>query len=84
MEIEGTIKKILATELFVETPAEEISDQESLRDIYGLDSLGFTELRVQCEDIFDVRVSDEDFVPENFRTIAALAALIRRLRGGGT
>ncbi|MCA2222059.1 acyl carrier protein [Nonomuraea aurantiaca] len=84
MEIEGTIKKILATELFVETPAEEISDQESLRDIYGLDSLGFTELRVQCEDIFDVRVSDEDFVPENFRTIAALAALIRRLQGGGT
>ena len=84
MEIEGTIKKILATELFVETPAEEISDNESLRDIYGLDSLGFTELRVQCEDIFDVRISDEDFVPANFRTIAALTALIRRLQGGGT
>ncbi|SEH02920.1 acyl carrier protein [Nonomuraea solani] len=84
MAIEAAIKKILATELFVEASPEKISDQESLRDVYGLDSLGFTELRVQCEDHFEVRISDADFQPENFRNIASLAGLIRRLRDGET
>ncbi|MDF5755759.1 acyl carrier protein [Spongiactinospora sp. TRM90649] len=81
MEIEDTITKILVTELFVETTTGRINPHESLRDRYGLDSLGFTELRVQCEDAFNVRIDDEYFVPENFRTVADLADLIRRLQG---
>ncbi|GAA2616650.1 acyl carrier protein [Actinomadura fulvescens] len=80
MDIEETIKKVLVADLFVDAPLTDIDDQESLRNIYGLDSIGFTELRVQCEDLFQIEISDEDFAPEHFRTVASLAALIRRLR----
>jgi acyl carrier protein len=52
----------------------------SLRNAHGVDSLGFVELRVQCEDLFGVHISDEEFVPENFRSVAEVAALVRRLR----
>jgi acyl carrier protein len=84
MEIEGAIGKILVTELFVDAPNDHIDPEASLRDVYGLDSLGFTELRVQCEDTFELRIPDADFVPENFRTVSDLAALIRRSRGDQT
>ncbi|TDB81631.1 MULTISPECIES: acyl carrier protein [unclassified Micromonospora] len=80
MEIENGIRKILNTELFVEVPPEQIGLDDSLRAVYGLDSLGFVELRVQCEDMFDVRISDQDFTPENFQSLRTVAALVRRLR----
>ncbi|WUI03651.1 acyl carrier protein [Spirillospora sp. NBC_00431] len=80
MDIENTIKKVLISDLFVEAPLADIDDGESLRDIHGLDSIGFVELRVQCEDLFQIEISDEDFVPEHFRTVADLAGLVRRLR----
>lgn len=80
MEIENGIRKILNTELFVEVPPEEIGLDDSLRAVYGLDSLGFVELRAQCEDMFDVRISDQDFSPENFQSLRTVADLVRRLR----
>jgi acyl carrier protein len=80
MEIEDLIRKILNTELFVETAPEQIGLDESLRAAYGLDSLGFVELRVQCEDTFGVRVADGDFSPENFHSVRTVAAMVRRLK----
>jgi len=84
MEIEDWIRKVLNTELFVETPAGEVGLDDSLRALHGLDSLGFVELRVQCEDTFGVRISDADFSPENFHSVRTLAALVRRLSGDVT
>jgi acyl carrier protein len=83
MEIEHRIRKILNTELFIETPADEIGLDDSLRAVHGLDSLGFVELRVQCEDLFDVQISDEDFSPENFQDVRSVAGLVRRLQEEG-
>ncbi|MFD6565086.1 acyl carrier protein [Micromonospora profundi] len=80
MEIENGIRKILNSELFVEVPPEQIGLDDSLRAGYGLDSLGFVELRVQCEDMFDVRISDEDFTPENFQSVRTVTDLVNRLR----
>ena len=84
MEIEDRIRKILSSELFVETPPDEIGLDDSLRAVHGLDSLGFVELRVQCEDLFDVRISDEDFSPENFQSLRTVTALVQRLQSGRT
>ncbi|WP_242910579.1 acyl carrier protein [Actinomadura terrae] len=80
MDIEGTIKNVLIDELFVDVRPEEIGLDDGLRATVGLDSLGFTELRVECENRFGVTISDEDFVPENFTSIRSLSELIRRLR----
>ncbi|MEV4846350.1 acyl carrier protein [Micromonospora matsumotoense] len=81
MSIENTIRKIMENDLFVETPADQIDLDGSLRNDYGLDSLGFVELRVQCEDQFGVQISDEDFTPEAFQSVHTVADLVRRLQG---
>jgi acyl carrier protein len=80
MEIENWIRKIMHTELFVEGSPDEIGLDDSLRATHGLDSLGFVELRVQCEDTFDIRIPDDDFSPENFQSVRSVATLVRRLR----
>ena len=78
--IQETIKSILVNDLFVEVPEHEIGVDDGLRNIFGLDSLGFVELRVQCEDRFGITISDEDFDPENFATIRQLAHLVENLQ----
>ncbi|WP_371574161.1 acyl carrier protein [Streptomyces sp. NBC_01314] len=79
MSIEATVKRILVDDLFVSVPQAEIGLDDGLRDVLGLDSLGFTELRAQCEYAFDITIPDEDFVPENFSTVRDLTLLVKRL-----
>lgn len=81
MIIETTIKRILVDDLFVTVPQSDIDLDDGLRDVLGLDSLGFVELRSQCEYVFGVTISDEDFVPENFSSVRDLARLVTRLGG---
>lgn len=57
-----------------------MSADDALRGAFGLDSLGFVELRVQCENRFGVTISDADFSPENFTSIRTVAALVRDLQ----
>ncbi|WP_199536947.1 acyl carrier protein [Spongiactinospora gelatinilytica] len=77
-EIEQAIRSILIKELFVEVS--DIGLDDGLRSIAGLDSLGYVELRVQCEDRFGIAISEKDFTPENFATIRSLARLVEELR----
>ena len=83
MGIAQTIKDVLVTEVMVEVPPSEIDENGSLRTMFGLDSLGFVELRVQCEERFGVTISDSDFTPENFSSVASVAALVERLVAAG-
>ncbi|AKJ06840.1 acyl carrier protein [Archangium gephyra] len=76
----SSIKKILVTNLFVEVPEEQIGLDDGLQSVIGLDSVGFLELRVICEDQFGIRISDEDFNADSFRTVNQLASLISNLR----
>ncbi|MBP2330535.1 acyl carrier protein [Kibdelosporangium banguiense] len=79
-DIESAIRSVLITDLFVEVPPERMSVDDGLRSEFGLDSLGFVELRVQCENKFGVTVSDTDFSPENFTSIRTVATLVRDLQ----
>jgi acyl carrier protein len=79
-ELTSALKKILVSNLFVELPEEQIGLDEGLQSVIGLDSVGFLELRVLCEDKFKVQISDEDFSMDNFRTLNRIASLIASLR----
>ena len=87
-DVSKSLKKILTNQLFVEIPEEQIGGDDGLQSVVGLDSVGFLELRVICEDQFGVSISDEDFDTENFRTLNLLSALIVKLKAqqkqGGT
>jgi acyl carrier protein len=80
-DIERAIGSILVTDLFVEVPEDRITPDDRLRSDLGLDSLGFVELRVQCENTFGITISDDDFTPENFTSIRTVADLVRTLQG---
>jgi acyl carrier protein len=79
-DIERAIGSILVADLFVEVPEDRMNPDDGLRSQLGLDSLGFVELRVQCENTFGVTISDADFTPENFTSIRTVAALVAGLQ----
>ena len=56
------------------------SSDLGLQTVVGLDSIGFSELRILCERKFDVQISDDDYSPENFSSVRRLANLVERLR----
>jgi acyl carrier protein len=76
----ASLRRMIVNELFVEIPEEQIGLDDGLQSIVGLDSLGFVELRVRCEQRFNVEITDDDYTPENFSSIRRVANLIDRLR----
>jgi acyl carrier protein len=76
----AALRRIIVNDLFVEIAEDQIGLDDGLRTIVGLDSIGFVELRVQCEQRFNVQISDDDYTPENFTSIRKLANLIDRLQ----
>jgi acyl carrier protein len=77
------LRKIIVNDLFVEIAEEQIGMDDGLRTVVGLDSVGFVELRVICEQKFNVEINDDDYTPENFTSIRLLANLIDRLHAKG-
>jgi acyl carrier protein len=79
-DIIAAIRKILVNDLFVEMEAESIGLDDGLQTVVGLDSIGFSEMRILLERKFALEVSDEDFVPDNFSSVNRLANLVERLK----
>jgi acyl carrier protein len=75
----SALRGMIVNDLFVEIAEEEIGLDDGLRTVVGLDSVGFVELRVLCEQRFNVEIGEEDYTPENFTSIRLLANLIDRL-----
>jgi acyl carrier protein len=76
----AALRKIIVNDLFVEIAEEQIGLDDGLRTVIGLDSVGFVELRVICEQKFNIEINDNDYTPENFTSIRLLANLIDRLQ----
>jgi acyl carrier protein len=79
-EIIATLRKMIVNDLFVEIAENDIGLDDGLRTVVGLDSVGFVELRVLCEQKFNIQISDDDYTPENFTSIRLLANLIELLQ----
>ena len=79
-DVVETLRGMLVDDLFVETPKDQIGLDDGLQSVVGLDSVGFVELRVLCEQRFKVQISDSDYSPENFSSLRRLAGLINRLQ----
>ncbi len=78
------LRTMIVNDLFVEIEPEQIGLDDGLRTVVGLDSVGFVELRVLCEQRFNIEISDDDYTPENFTSIRLLSALIDRIQTGRT
>lgn len=60
-------------------PSANINEHTRLIDEKVLDSLAMISLVAELSDEFDVDITAQDIVPENFETVKAIAALIERL-----
>ena len=47
----------------------------------GLTSIATVKLMLAIEAAYDIAIPEDDLTPENFRSIAAIEALVARLRG---
>ena len=76
-KIEDRLKKMITERLFMKIAPEDIEEDKSLIDTYGVDSVSLLELVVGIEEEFGVAVDDEDFSVEHFETVSALADFVR-------
>ena len=75
--IEDRIRRMMVTRLFMRLAPEDIEENVSLLDSYGVDSISLLELVVGIEEEFGLAIGDDEFDVKNFETVAALAAFIR-------
>lgn len=80
-KVVATLRRMLVNDLFVELEEAKIGLDDGLQTVVGLDSIGFSELRILCERKFNVSISDDDYSPENFSSVRRIANLVLRLRG---
>jgi acyl carrier protein len=79
-DIVAALRRMLVNDLFVEVPEDKIGLDDGLQTVVGLDSIGFSELRILCERKFDVEISDDEYSPENFSSVRKIATLVDRLQ----
>ena len=76
-EIESKINEILMEQ----DDSINYEEEKHLIDDRILDSFAIISLISDLEEEFDVRINAVEMMPENFNSIKAIAAMIRRLQG---
>lgn len=76
MDVETNVREFLRDQVAVRDDKDAVSADESLLDSGLLDSASILELVAFLEDRFDLEISDEELVPENFETINSIVALV--------
>ena len=60
-----------------------LKDQDALLESGIVDSLGVLDVVSFIESEFQVKVDDDDLLPENFQNIECMTAYVERKRNGG-
>ncbi|XUX01114.1 MAG: acyl carrier protein [Dehalogenimonas sp.] len=76
-DIESAIKTYLNDNFLNRLPSVILKDDDSLFENGIVDSTGVLEMVAFIEQTFDIRVEDEDLIPENLDSINRLNAFIR-------
>ena len=75
--IEQRLKRMIVDRLFLNISPEEIEDNKSLINDYGVDSLNLLELVVGLEEEFGIVMEDDEFQVANFESVAALSKFVK-------
>jgi acyl carrier protein len=78
--IESEIRQFLAENYFLGDDPSALSGSTSLIEAGVIDSTGVLELVGFLEDKFDIRIRDDELVPENLDTIDNIVAFVDRKR----
>lgn len=78
--MEQTIRDFLAANFFLGDDPSQLAGSTSLIEAGVIDSTGVLELVGFLEEAFDIRIADEDLVPENLDTIDNAVGFVERKR----
>jgi acyl carrier protein len=84
MEIEAPIRQFIASQLLYSSEGFTHSDEASLLREGIIDSLGVVELVEFLQTRFSVKVEQQEVRPDNFDSVAKMAAYVRRKTGAVT
>jgi acyl carrier protein len=76
----GGVTEVVRRMLSERSITGDLTEDADLRDV-GLTSLDMVDLVLSVECAFDVRIPEAQITPANFRSIAAIDALLDTLRG---
>jgi acyl carrier protein len=82
--LERSLHGFIADELVSDDLAQSIGPGDDLIKLGVVDSLGVMQLVDFCESQYGIRVTDAELVPENFRTLRALAEYVERKQAAGS
>ena len=80
MNVERAVRNFLRNELG--KAEESVGLEESLLESGTIDSMGVLQLVGFIEQTYGITVEDDDLMPENFDTIAAIVSFIERRQAG--
>jgi acyl carrier protein len=80
VNVESTVREFLRTELGKDESS--VGRDDSLLESGTIDSMGVLQLVAFLESTYAIKVDDDDLMPENFDTIASIAAFIERRQAG--
>ncbi len=84
MDVLGALRAFVREELAVGDGGGDLDVDEDLLANGIIDSLGATKLVLFLEETYQIRVDDSDVVPDNFRSLAAIARFIASRHGVST
>jgi len=79
---ESRIRDFLIQDVLYDRELRELSLDENLIEKGLLDSLSILKVVTFCEETFEVKIPDQEVVPDNLESVRAMAALVERVRGG--
>lgn len=79
-DLKAKLKEMIVERLFLKVNPEEIADDDSLMQSYGVDSVQLFEVVVGLEEDFGITLEDEDFSLEQFANVNSIAALVESKR----
>jgi len=79
--VANKIKEIISERLDLDIPIAGINEIAGLASEVGVDSIGFIELKFQCEEEFKIQIDEEEFVPEHFFSVDTLSRFILEKSG---
>lgn len=78
MYVDDVIRQFIVNDLAPESGLRELGEETPLIGDGLLDSMRIMVLLAFLEQKFDIKVGDEELLPENFETLAAVTRLVQR------
>lgn len=78
MSILDSIEKVLLTEIAAGMGKKTLTPDEDLLEQGIIDSLGLMKLIAFMEDTFNIKIMDDEIVPENFQSLNSMVTLVEK------